>query len=413
MKTWFSGLTLIIQVLLVVAGVLVFAWFDPFDIFTNTKLSIRDTPSHVKQIKEIGELITAEYYGEVISSFYDVEKKEVAEKKDKIQSEVEAIDEAFTQGLKAIWEIDSEKEQLRQFNALCDNLENEQRFFDEYLDVLKSKFNLGLFNRKKTLLEKLSAYDMSEESIVKERISGVLNKKAIKDAEKKIEKEVDKRKQLILLARGKVQAGFKFNKLDNRNVRVDTIHHRIVIVGFNPEILSCTINPWFIPELGIKGFEIIDMSGRSDEVRIFNRVKASCKDSLKMKAIQSRILEKATKNAEKNLQAFFSILLNIKDINVTIVANELDFYATSLFDKKYMNLSELTLLDTLLGGYYLRNEDTTRIAKMLNTLTTKSLIVNTDTLKLSKAATCDSILNKYFINKKMIQHWQVTRRIVM
>ena len=274
----------------------------------------------------------------------------------------------------------------------------------------KEKRHLGLFNRQKTLFEKLSTYDISEESV--KRISEVMKADAIKDAEKKIDKRIDKRKQLILLARGKVQAGFKFNKLDNRNVRVDTMHHRIVIVGFNPEILSCTINPWFIPELGIKGFEIIDMSGHSDEVKIFNKVKASCKDSLEMKAIQSNILEKATKNAEKNLQAFFSLILNLKDIKVNIVANELDYYASSLFDKENVTLNEFTFLDTLLGGYYLRNEDTLRIDKMFDTLATKNLIVKTDTIKLSRLTACDSILNKYMTNKKMVQHWQKKREAI-
>lgn len=63
MKWLSSGTSFIIQVILVVAGVLVFAYFDPFDIFVSNKLSLIDTPAHVKKIREIGELTTAEFYG--------------------------------------------------------------------------------------------------------------------------------------------------------------------------------------------------------------------------------------------------------------------------------------------------------------------------------------------------------------
>ncbi|HEY4785590.1 MAG TPA: hypothetical protein VIH57_06055, partial [Bacteroidales bacterium] len=158
-KSWFSGLTLIVQILLVVAAVLIFAWFDPFDIFMNTKLSIRDTPSRVKEIKEIGELITAEYCGEVISSFYNVQQQEAAIKKNRLQLEVENLDSTFAVRLKAVWKIDGEKEQLQQFNNLCDKLDDEQRFFDIYFKELKKEVKLGFFQGRKAFLEKLYDYD--------------------------------------------------------------------------------------------------------------------------------------------------------------------------------------------------------------------------------------------------------------
>jgi len=411
MKAWFSGLTLLMQVLLIVAGVLVFAWFDPFDIFTNTKLTIRDTPSQVRQIKEIGELITAEYYGEVISSFYDIEQKQAKEKKNKLQLEVEAIDSVFTAGLNTIWKLGSEKEQLRQFNTFCDKLDEEQRFFSPYLDVLKDKLGIGFFNGKKAFLEKLSTYNISDEKLVASRIKDVMNNKEVKRAKAKIDDKVDKKKQLILLARVKVQAGFKFDKLDSRNVRVDTLHNRIIIIGFTPKILSCTINPWFIPELGIKGFEIIDMAGKGDEVKIFNKVKASCKDSLQMKAIQSNILEKATKNAEQNLQNLFAILLNNKDVKVTITPNELEFYSNTLLESPIITLKEIAVLDTVLDKHYKANDDTTQITKIFNKLASKKVVIDSLTINLSNLKTCDSLLGKYFSNKQMLAQWQKKRSI--
>jgi len=78
-----QGASLILQIIIVVAAVLVFSWFDPFDLLAPTRLTLKNTPIQVQSIREIGQLITAEYYGEVISSSLEVkaekEKIEVEE----------------------------------------------------------------------------------------------------------------------------------------------------------------------------------------------------------------------------------------------------------------------------------------------------------------------------------------------
>lgn len=130
-----------------------------------------------------------------------------------------------------------------------------------------------------------------------------------------------KNTQLILIGRGKVQAGFKFDSLTTRNVRVDTLRNRIILVGLKPQILSCDINPWFIPELGLKGFEIIEFNRHADNIKILREVKRNCLDSLRNKAIRSDILIKAKENAEQNLKNLFALLLNNKDIEVKIMAD--------------------------------------------------------------------------------------------
>ena len=57
----------ILDSLIVVAVILAFTFWDPFGIFNTAK--IRQTATLVTGIREIGELVTAEYYGEVISSW--------------------------------------------------------------------------------------------------------------------------------------------------------------------------------------------------------------------------------------------------------------------------------------------------------------------------------------------------------
>ncbi|MEM7298430.1 MAG: hypothetical protein AAF391_09220, partial [Bacteroidota bacterium] len=63
---------LILDILIIVAiVVLVFLW-NPFNLF-GKGLKLQDTANMVSEIKEIGELVTAEYYGEVIASDEEAE----------------------------------------------------------------------------------------------------------------------------------------------------------------------------------------------------------------------------------------------------------------------------------------------------------------------------------------------------
>ena len=72
-----KAIPFLLQVLLVVAAVAIFAFFDPFGIFIQTRQKLKDTPVDVRSIREIGELITAEYYGEVIGSYaHEVEQRQ-------------------------------------------------------------------------------------------------------------------------------------------------------------------------------------------------------------------------------------------------------------------------------------------------------------------------------------------------
>ena len=58
---------LLLDCVIVVAAILAFTFWDPFNIFNTRKL--RQTATLVTSIREIGELVTAEYYGEVIASW--------------------------------------------------------------------------------------------------------------------------------------------------------------------------------------------------------------------------------------------------------------------------------------------------------------------------------------------------------
>ena len=68
---------LFFDILLVVGGIIAFTYWDPLGIFQNKKL--QSTANMVRSVKDIGQLVTAEYYGEVISSWKEFKLNEFPE----------------------------------------------------------------------------------------------------------------------------------------------------------------------------------------------------------------------------------------------------------------------------------------------------------------------------------------------
>jgi hypothetical protein len=191
---------------------------------------------------------------------------------------------------------------------------------------------------------------------------------------------------LILIGRGKVQAGYRFDKLDARNIILDSLHKRIILFGLQPEILSCDINPWLIPELGIKGFEIVEVNGKADNPSILYKVKKSCLDSLRANALASDILNIAKANAEQNLKTFFSLLLNDPDVDVRIESDLISYWMRNLGRDTVINPSELGDITKVIDGYLnpgIHNNtsayDSLRVFGLLDTLKLCRIVIGKDT----------------------------------
>lgn len=390
MKWLSSGTTLIIQIILVAAGVLVFAYFDPFGIFVSNKLRLADTPSHVQQIRAIGELITAEYYGEVISSYQDVLASDSVEEIKVTNDRIEKLNQEFIDSLGAISQISddrADKEKKKRFNKALDYFK-QRDFFDAFYDKAKSVIGIKIWERE--FVNFLDSKNIQTLSNGSKSIIAELKKTFKDDIKRDFKKKFVKRSQLLLIGRGKVQAGFRFNKLDNRNVWVDEAHNRIVIYGMTPEILSWDINPWFIPEMGIKGYEILDYTKKADNPAILNSVKKACKDSLLAHAKAGKILELAKHNAEENLKEFFSLILDNPKIEVKIVSNNWDFYMRYMITDSVLNYSELTdLYATILDSCF--NSSLIRKSTLSYSLKAFELI---DSLKHCRLVIGDSIYYK-------------------
>jgi hypothetical protein len=421
MKFLSSGVSFIIEAILVIAGVLVFAYFDPFGIFVSNKLTLKDTPAHIREIRSIGELVTAEYYGEVISSYQSIVYIQKEEEITRTKSKLAEMDSLFIDRLVELSSIEDKKQRKAKFDSTLDSFKQRDNF-DDYLKSVKKQLNLNFLN---SLFNQL----LATENINKLRSNKDYLSKLKSEQEKEIIKVYSKRAirkpQLILIGRGKVQAGFRFGNLSSRNMRIDSLHKRIILFGLQPEILSCDINPWLIPELGIKGFEIVEVNGKADNPAILYKVKKSCLDSLRANALASDILNIAKANAEQNLQTFFSLLLNDKAVDVKIESDLISYWMKNLgrdsiitpsdleditrninsclnpgahnTTSAYDSLRAFSLLDTLKLCRIVTGKDTTQVSPFI--LPVYQLLMNSRINSKNK----DSIANVLKTRKNSIQ----------
>ena len=128
----------------------------------------------------------------------------------------------------------------------------------------------------------------------------------------------EKKKDIVFIGRGWVKAGFQFDQLDERNFYYDARAKVIQFYGLSPKILHTDINPWFIPERKIKGFELVDFYKRAsfEEAK---EVKIKCKEKLLEQAEVAKILDAAKANGIEALKNFFSLLLEEPDLKVEMI----------------------------------------------------------------------------------------------
>ncbi len=365
-----KGASLILQIIFVVALVLVFAWFDPFDLLTPTKLTLKDTPVQVESIKEIGQLISAEYYGEVISSLQEIVNQKDYNTAQHFDSVVNDLHEEFKN---AILDFSTEKingSAVGIYRAFADeypDIVNNQQF-GSYLYYINEKIRNKNYNVKETgkLLSGSKAHRLIKR-LYKNSLRWREKFLAIKTNQfKQVHREVSAKKlkkdfrhsRLVIVGRGWVKAGFDFHRFSNRNFRYDATYQRIHFIGLQPEILSATINPWFIPEKGVEGFEFL-VAGRGARFKpkYTNMVKQRCLDKLQQQALEKQILLKAKENAEHNLKGFFSILLNTDIKGVYFHTNYLNYTSNVLLRDSIVTNEELFSIDSAITYYYRSYDD--------------------------------------------------------
>jgi len=386
-----KAIPFLLQVILVVAAVLLFAFFDPFGIFMQTKRTLKNTPVDVQSIREIGQLITAEYYGEVISSYaheiqedqdttietfrantYAMLERYVLEINRLHDQLIEGEFKKSKIGEKASQALNAEEFQSSDFRKLLYYIDQNQNY-----NVKDTDKELSDSKTQRLLRDAvIKGYDNGDIANTEKYLNQFITSQA-KVIEKENVKKL-KRKNLVLLGRGWVKAGFDFGQFSEKNFKYDADRKSIYFIGFQPQILSATINPWFIPERGVEGFEflIVERKARRDykEVQI---VKQRCLDELIRKAHEREILKLAIENAQENLKEFFSLIIGEEIKNVVLYDNELDYTYAEIIKNDTITGEELMLIDHLLEKADIQGVSADNMAKA------KSVFV--DSLRHSKA----------------------------
>jgi len=131
---------------------------------------------------------------------------------------------------------------------------------------------------------------------------------------------VESRKSLTMIGRGWVKAGFDFSNLTPNSIIMYEELGEVHIMGLSPKILNADINPWFIPERGVPGFEILDENGRVN-FHDAKRVKQYCVSKLLEQANRANILSNSERQAEETLSSLFSLITG-KEIKKVVFQNK-------------------------------------------------------------------------------------------
>ncbi len=369
----FKNWKLFLDIILVVGGILAFTFWDPLGIFNNTKLQA--TANMVTGVKDIGQLVTAEYYGEVISSWKEFKLTEFPE-------------DTITEKAKDL---------MVDLKIALDRKEPFRRIYDEKTAVIADKYGQAFYFKFITFLgEQYFNYDANkvfdekdndtrknyERKILKKLYDKgnyyykFLSKKYKKSDESMIEIEYDnylfeipefidefynfygfltqqhlesgsnKRKEIVFIGRGWVKAGFDFGKLNEGNFMYDEANNSVHFFGIKPVILDADINPWFIPERKVKGFELVDYSGKVN-FEDAKAVKKQCKEKLLEQARKADIVNRAQENGEAALKNFFSIILDEPDLKIQFHIHPFDLHYAIIAADTLIDINEALFIQSL------------------------------------------------------------------
>lgn len=366
---------LIFDIALVAAAILLVYWWNPLGVFGG-KAKLQPTANMVNEIIEIGELITAEYYGEVISSIQEARTDELGNPEIKYQS-IDAYEELKEMLLRlARFDSLSRDEKLKTMvtedsplkrrernrlildpvsrNNILDKLifrEDWEAFellplHDQVLAFLYEKIN----NRNTSISKNLNSnqtkqllFELYPNSI--ETYWDTLDFKNAYVA-RKIDNtpRQEARKKLAMIGRGTVKAGFDLSELRPSMFYINEQAAELHFFGLAPKILNTDINPWFIPEKGIPGFDILTYSGKVN-FKDAKKVKEFAVQKLEVSAQRAGILKHAETFGGETLMQLFSLVTG-KEIKKVIFHHDQIIQLTQQIIKdQFINYEEAKLFE--------------------------------------------------------------------
>jgi hypothetical protein len=324
--------------ILIIGGLLLllFIW-NPMGIF-GAKLSLQPTANITLEIREMGELITAEFYGEVITSLDEARVGHFNR---------ELIGNQASMCFRELWEC---IEELRSFEGM--SKEEKEAYVQEGMSRSTKRNLVSRGVRNNTIMDKLEALgDWDEFQVLplyrevlgylyekyQRRGNGIkipLNEREtrqllislfemgefpelVEDTDDFITAYIsletstlsrgEARKKLAMVGRGTVKAGFDLTEIDESMYHFNEKAGELHFFGLAPRILNVDINPWFIPERGVPGFDIL-MASNGINFKDAKKVKEYALRELEASAHRAEILANAEKFGEETFRHLFSLI---------------------------------------------------------------------------------------------------------
>ncbi|EPR69084.1 hypothetical protein ADICYQ_1856 [Cyclobacterium qasimii M12-11B] len=339
------------------------------------KAILKPTANMVSEIREIGQMITAEYYGEVLTSIDEVQidfqkEPEIAQLAeatyDIIAEEIINLRNFHLLTVEQRLEIGDPEKQLKRRDRnkiLVDKVGNnnvleklnylgdwEQTsrliFFEEIMTFIYLKQN-GKSDeitdplRENRLRKTLKEWYGSEGDNTWDPATFTTDYFASKLSDRP---RSEAKKRLAMIGRGTVKAGFDFEELQSHMYYLNEEVGELHIFGLAPKILNADINPWFIPEKGIPGFDLLSYNGKVD-FKDSKKVKIYAVQKLKTNARKAGIIEQAELNGGQTIGRLINLLTDVEVKKVFFHHDELIDLTKEIQEDRFISYEEATLFE--------------------------------------------------------------------
>ena len=399
-KYWKVILDIILVIALVVA---VFLW-NPFDLF-GKEVRLQPTANVASQIRQIGQLVTAEYYGEVVASLgetklnflkedflnQEADSIYVALKADVFDAYMALVIEA-TKDIKRANKRERKKKKARKdaveylVKNYGNNLLGKKRtttYVNDTMDIVLLFIAEKVLNESTSMdLDKLDK-DKKRRRFREKQLGNLLAEiehKHLTLDEKAMDlylqqpldekpsfssfyyslyqKDEKRKDQLAMIGRGSVKAGFDFGSFEESHLYMDSDAGIIHIFGLEPVILDFDINPWFIPQKAVPGYDIIQ-AGRNVSFDDAKKVKSYCRAKLRSRALEAGIISEAQRYGEEVIKTFLTLVLETEVKQVVFHENLENVFLKQITKDGIIHHTEIVLIESAERQFLQKVEQTT------------------------------------------------------
>ena len=287
----------LLAILVLVLALVAWSWWKGWSLpeFRGARFEYSNGATLLEEVREIGQLVSARYYGEVIHSYLEHQETEDWELLTLLYDEVKRMYSRHYQSAKDMPIRRSEAQiRLDAYNRFLQNANtlSEREWFQEVL--------LKVTENPAACLEQIRT--SSWEAFSRQHGDALLRLRRLYRQEKLYNPS------LVYLGRGEVLMGYDLTQLDSLHLlrRSDSL-----ILEMDPLVISADINPWYRPpadgQPGVPGFEAVRESGNITQ-QMIQQVKAGCKTDLLREAHRHGIVALAERSAEETLLGFFRLL---------------------------------------------------------------------------------------------------------